>query len=83
MARCNTPQCLALGQKIKDLEKQYEDLISGRKARVLVDQNGERIEFNAGDRLALSRYIAVIKAEFSRECGSAREAISRPIRPFF
>lgn len=83
MAQPNSPQCLLLDSKIKDLVIQYEDMISGRKARVLVDQNGERIEYNAGNVTRLATYIAQVKSEYDKNCGSGAKAMSRPIRPFF
>lgn len=83
MALPNSPQCLLLDSKIKDLVTQYEDMISGRKARVLVDQNGERIEYNAGNVTRLATYIAQMKSEYAENCGGAGQAMSRPIRPFF
>lgn len=79
-----TPQeCAAMQAKIADLRQSYEDLLSGRKARVLVDQNGERIEFNAGNPRALLTYIQGIESEYKDVCGIARKPLSRPIRPFF
>ena len=39
-------ECEKLAAKIANLTDSYELLLSGEKARVLVDQNGERIEYN-------------------------------------
>lgn len=77
------PECAALDTKIKSLESDYEALLAGRKTRVLVDQNGERIEFNAGDSRRLFVYIQSLKSIFATECALAPRAVSRPIRPFF
>lgn len=79
-----TPQeCADLKAKIADLEKTYEELLSGRKARVLVDQNGERIEFNGGNTQRLWNYILTLKNQYDNCCGGKRTAMSRPIRPYF
>lgn len=76
-------QCADLEAKIADLEQQYEDLLSGRKARVLVDQNGERIEFNGGQTTRLWNYILMQKNKYANCCGIGRSKMSRPIKPYF
>lgn len=79
----NQEECTALGAKIANLELHYEQLISGQKARVLVDQNGERIEFNGGNQRVLFAYIASLKDQYAKGCKVGVSPISRPIRPFF
>ena len=79
-----TPEeCAALAARIADLTTSYEELLAGTKARVLVDQNGERIEYNGGNSRSLFTYIKGLEGQFSRECTTCRRAVSRPIRPFF
>lgn len=84
MACTMTPEeCAAMRARIDGLIENYEDLLAGRKARVLVDQNGERIEFNGGDSRRLWNYIQSLEVKFSECCGLGGRKISRPIRPFF
>lgn len=47
--------------RLVEAEKAYHELQIGGGVKVLVDQNGERIEFNQGSILRLSAYIAMIR----------------------
>lgn len=77
-------ECAALAAKIAQLTDSYEQLLSGRKARVLVDQNGERIEFNGGNTRSLFAYLEGLKSEYANGCAVNLRPSSRgPIRPFF
>lgn len=79
-----TPEeCAALQARIDALTTDYEDVLAGRKARVLVDQNGERIEYNGANALRLSNYIEVLKKQYRTDCLGCRLPITRPIVPFF
>lgn len=54
------------------------DLRTGRSARVVVDQNGERVEFTSANVAGLRAYIDEL------ERAIAETSISRgPLRPFF
>lgn len=57
----------ALKLKIADAESSYAELVSGRAIRVHVDQNGERIEYAAGNRLALYNLIQTWKSQLPAE----------------
>ena len=58
MACTLTPAEKTLMQARLDEAKQaYHDLVTGTKARVIVDQNGEKVEFTAPNRQALYAYI--------------------------
>lgn len=46
-----------------DAESAYHDLITGRQARVFVDQNGERIEYVASNASRLAGYIAQLRRQ--------------------
>jgi len=62
-----TPErCAQLPGLIADAEKQYHMLQIGRMARVVVDQNGERVEFTAANRAGLHGYITSLKAEYAK-----------------
>ena len=58
MACTITPEDKVILQARLDEAKQaYHDLLTGTKARVIVDQNGERVEFVTANRQALYAYI--------------------------
>lgn len=42
---------------LTDAETAYHALLTGVSARVVVDQNGERVEYTAANRAALKAYI--------------------------
>lgn len=44
-------------------EKAYNDLQTGKLVKVMVDQNGERVEFNATTAPRLLNYIADLKRQ--------------------
>lgn len=54
---------MTLAQQIADAQAQYHLLMTGQKASVLVDQNGERIEFFATNASALAAYIAKLQSQ--------------------
>lgn len=54
---------MTLEQKIAAAEAAYHSLATGTMARVVVDQNGERVEFVAAKRGDLYQYIAELKAQ--------------------
>lgn len=71
-------QRVILQQRLKDAEAAYHTLALGTMARVIVDQNGERVEFTTARKGDLSNYITTLKAQlgmFSPACGGT------PIRP--
>jgi len=52
--------------KLTEAKAALHMLMIGRSARVVVDQNGERVEFTAANRSALEAYIASLENETSR-----------------
>ena len=62
--------------KLKEARDSYHDLISGTMPRVVVDQNGERVEFTSTNKAALYAYILELQALIG--CGPATLA---PLRP--
>lgn len=49
---------MTLDEKIADAQAKQHSLLTGTLARVFVDQNGERIEYNAANAPRLAAYIA-------------------------
>lgn len=54
---------LTTQQKLDAAEQAYHDLMTGRSARVVVDQNGERVEFTAANAARLQAYIQTLRNE--------------------
>ena len=49
--------CTDIQAKLAEAEKAYHELMLGQSVRVFVDQNGERVEYTAANKLALQSYI--------------------------
>lgn len=61
-----------LTQRLTEAQAAFHTLSIGGAARVIVDQNGERVEFTAANKGNLSNYILSLKAQlgmFSAACG--------------
>ena len=56
-------------------QQAYHDLMTGKSARVVVDQNGERVEFTSINAERLRAYIV--------ELGGTTGSGSGPLRPYF
>lgn len=56
---------LTLQQKLDQAEQAYHDLAIGRSAKVVVDQNGERVEFTAANAARLQAYIQSLKDQIN------------------
>lgn len=54
---------MTLAEKLQQAESAYHKLVTGTQARVVVDQNGERVEFTAANAARLRMYIEELKAE--------------------
>lgn len=52
-----------LMDRLADAEKKYHALMTGSQLKVFVDQNGERMEYNAASALQLGKYIAALKIQ--------------------
>ena len=59
-------------------ETAYHQLMIGTSPRVVVDQNGERIEYTSANRAGLYSYIQELKARIAAP--SVNQAIRRPMR---
>lgn len=65
---------LTTAEKLAQAEAALHALLTGKSARVVVDQNGERVEFTSINLGALRAYIDEL-----RGAGVARG----PLRPYF
>jgi hypothetical protein len=59
---------LVLQGRLDDANSKYHLLMTGKMARVFVDQNGERVEFTATTKGALYAYITSLQAQLA-PCG--------------
>jgi len=62
--------------RLAEAEQAYHNLMIGGVARVFVDQNGERIEYNTQTSRALAAYIDTLKSQLGIGCGNG------PLRVF-
>lgn len=63
-------------QRLDAAREAYHNLLTGRMARVVVDQNGERVEFTVTSANRLLAYIQMLESE------CAGNGSPRPRRPF-
>ncbi len=68
---------MTLQEQLAQAEASYHNLITGQMARVVVDSNGERVEFTATTSGALARYIEQLKLKINNQ------AATGPLRVFF
>lgn len=68
---------LTVAQKLAHAEEEYHALMTGTKARVLVDQNGERIEYTSANAARLAQYIQSLKDQL------VVPTVKGPMRVFF
>lgn len=52
---------------LNDARAKYHALMTGTSARVLVDQNGERVEFTAANKIHLYNYIAQLETQLGTQ----------------
>lgn len=59
-------------ERLTHAREQYHKLMTGKAARVLVDQNGERIEYTAISADSLRKYIQDLEAALVARAGGRR-----------
>lgn len=68
-------------QLLDEARAAYHALMIGSSARVVVDQNGERVEFTAANAMRLQAYITQLENKLADETGVTRS--SGPARVIF
>jgi hypothetical protein len=78
-------ECAILLKRTERAEAAYDDLLVGDSVRVLVDQNGERMEFTSANRAALATHIQSLKRDYGNECSldTSAKSSSGPMRFLF
>ena len=56
-------QRVELTARLAEAEKAYHELQIGRSARIVVYQNGERVEFTAANKQGLYNYIQQLRTQ--------------------
>ena len=69
---------IILQARLDAAEAAYDKLMSGKAVRVLVDQNGERIEFTPANAGRLAAYIVDLQTQL----GLAQVRVVGPMRTF-
>ncbi len=64
------PAIIATNEMLQEARKAYHNLMMGLSPRVVVDQNGERVEFTAANGPKLYAYIQQLEAALGTTCGS-------------
>lgn len=74
-----TPTEIAIySKRLLDAEAAYNNLLTGKSPKVVVDQNGERVEFAIANASRLAAYILELK----RLLGRVEAQVSGPMRVF-
>ncbi|MCB1865163.1 MAG: phage tail protein [Chromatiales bacterium] len=69
-------------QQLDEAKAAYHALKTGRSARVVVDQNGERVEFTAANQVGLYNWIKSLEQQLSGSIGVVPQNIG-PARFIF
>lgn len=67
---------MSLETDLAEAQVAYHKLMTGKMARVIVDSNGERVEFTAANADKLAKYIADLKQQIGTSS-------YRPLTPYF
>jgi hypothetical protein len=65
-----------------EAELALHKLATGQTANVIVDQNGERVEYNKASMSSLRTYIGDLKAQIAQAGGTGPASVG-PLRPWF
>jgi len=66
-------------EKLTEAEAAYHSLLTGTQPKVVVDQNGERVEYTTANSTKLYMYIQQLK----REITPVTAAANRPLNVYF
>lgn len=66
---------------LTEAQNAYHTVMLGGGVTVVVDQNGERVEYSRANATALAKYIASLQAQINSLLGVA--VTGGPLRPFF
>lgn len=64
------PAIYATNEMLQEARKAYHNLMTGLSPRVVVDQNGERVEFTQANGQKLYAYIQQLESSLGTACGA-------------
>ena len=70
---------ITLRAQLADAEKAYHELVLGRCARVIIDMNGERVEFMSTNKAILYGYIVQLKSDIAHCAGDTSSIVRGPV----
>ncbi len=73
-----SPSIETLQKQLAEAEAAYHRLMTGQAARVVVDQNGERVEFTSVSAASLRNYVAQLRAQLAPLIGCPVQ-VNRPL----
>lgn len=71
------PAIIATPALLKEARQAYHNLMIGNAPRVVVDQNGEKVEFTATNKQALLSYITQLEQQLGVPCGGSAPMASQ------
>lgn len=78
------PAAATLRAWLTEAEAAYQRLLTGKAVRVVIDSNGERVEFTAVSADALRRHVLDLRRQLAAlECPVSAARAARPIGFFF
>ena len=63
------PAIIATHALLQEARSAYHSLMLGTSPRVVVDQNGERVQYTAANKTALYNYIQQMESQLGVGCG--------------
>lgn len=82
MFDCSGMTCEELAETLRDARKAYNQLMTGGAVRVVVDQNGERVEFTAASAMNLNTYMQQILSQMRTQGCVCAAPGSQPQKAF-
>lgn len=70
-----------LQARLAEAQAAYHSVMIGGSVTVVVDQNGERVEYSRANATGLAKYIAALQAQINSLLGVA--VTGGPLRPIF
>lgn len=61
---------MTTSEMLEEARAAYHNLMTGRNAIVVVDQNGERVEYQRANAFRLLAYIRMLEDQLARENGT-------------
>nr|DAP77654.1 MAG TPA: Head to tail joining protein [Caudoviricetes sp.] len=73
--------CNDLADRLRDAKDAYYRILTGQNVIIVIDQNGERIEYQKANITALAEYIRKLELELASCSGGVKA--HQPLRIYF